>query len=620
LEKINAGGVMKRSVISIIVAALVFAVLIMLIATQVYGDRKDEILKKIEELSKEAERTTDINRLMEISKEIMRLTQELDSLGFGGAGEYHGVGGIPSIPLIGGGTAEEAIEGEFQAINTAWKAFQQSATYGKPTSETRETTLPQAMKFKGYIIVDGKDQTAPYRGWIWVKLHYNVKESFAGIITINHYYDPKKGKFTGEKDYLIHAYSTDIEVMNVGGRECVEASAGLPGRCIKWEEFTTYEIDEGESYPGMHHHVLMGNSEEGKMKIEVDSPGIVFKSANGRISRRLGCFGVDLILSKAEFEQFMEKGKFQRKKNVAVEGDASPGCKMGSKIILYLEMETPRCGIEILGDKEGIFDCKVDGGQGFDITLEAKLYKGTPASYQWKIAEGGDIVKFEPDETTKRQAKLMPISYSKVRDDVVVEVEIKDTKGKVCVASCSLTVKKPSSLSRLTDKEIENLGYVPYKDYKKMYQEGKPDSTEIGNSKLPLIDGYKRVIVYQVMDQFGFPITEEMPTKEERWIEIDGKRINIPTEDESDGKGLKIPVYPNKPGCPTITMFSGHGITEKGGKLVDDIGIAYPQGSSGMPKGLDIQIHQKNSIHDCFVGYVLQHYKEKDVTATYTEP
>jgi hypothetical protein len=616
----NTGGVMKRSVKIGVLVALAAAVLITLLATQVYGDRKDEILKEIEELSKEAEKTTDVNRLLEISKEIMKLTQELDSLGLGGPGGYYGVGTVPSIPAIGGGTAEDAIEREYQTMNTAWEAFHQSTTYGKPSSGSGEVTVPQAVKFKGYIIIDGKDQTAPYRGWIWVKLHYNVKETFAGIITINHKYDQKKGKFTGEKDYLIHAYSTGINVMSVGGRECVEASAGLPGKCIKWEAFTTYEIDKGENYPGSHHHVVMGSTEKKKVKLEVDSPDIVFKSANGRISRRLGCFGADFVISKAEFEQFMEKGTLQRKKDVAVEGDASPGCKMGSKIILHMEMEKPRCGIEIVGDKEGTFDCDAEGGLGFNMTLEAKLYKGSPASYQWKIIAGADIVKFEPDETTKKKVTLMPISYSKVRDDVVVEVEIKDSKGKICVTTCSLTVQKPSSLSRLSDEEIKNLGYIPYKDYKKMYEDGKPDSTEIGSPKLALIDGYKRVVVYQVMDQFGLPITKTMPFVEKRWIEIDGKKINIPTEIESDGKGQKVPVYPNKPNSPTITMYSGQGETKKGGKVIDDLAIGFPVGSSGMYKGLDITIHQNVHIYRCFVGYVLQHYKEKDATVTYTEP
>ncbi len=608
---------MKRSVMLAVVTVLVTSTLLMLLVAHAYGDRKDEILKKIEELGKEAEKTTDINRLMEISQEITRLAQKLDSLVLGGPGRY----GVGSIPLMGGAaTTEEAIEWEYKAINTAWKAFQQSTWYGKPSSKTGQVTVQQAVKLKGYIIVDGKDQTVPYRGWIWVKLHYNVKETFAGIITINRYYDLKKGEFTGEKDYLIHSYSTGIEVMNFGGRECIEASAGIPGKCTKWEQFTTYTIDDGETYPGMHHHVLMGSSEEGKMKIEVDSPGIVFKSANRRIGRRLGCFGADFVISKAEFEQFMEKGTFQRKKNAAVEGDASPGCKMGSKIILHMEMESPRCGVEIVGDKKGIFDCEVDGGFGAEIILQAKLYKGSPASYQWRIVSGSDIVKFEPNETKKKKVILLPISYSKIPDDVIIEVEIKDSKGKICIASCSLTVQKPSSLSKLSDAEIEKIGYIPYKDYKKLYEEGKPDSTEVGSPKLPLIDGYKRTVVFQVLDQFGLPIVIAMRFKEKRWIEIDGKRINIPSEDDSDGKGQEVPVYPNKPNSPTIQMFSGDGITKKGGKVIDDVAIGYPKGSTGMPKGLDIKIHQNVYIFKCFVGYVLQHYKEKDVTATYTPP
>lgn len=605
---------MKRSVNITIVSGLLIAIILVLLTAYAYGDRQDEIFKKIEELGKEAEKTTDINKLMEIQNEITRLTQELDSLG--GLGGY----GLGNIPLTMDLSPEEEIEREYQAINASWKAFQQTTEYSKTSSEGDKVTVPQAIKFKGYIIVDGKDHTAPYRGWVWVKLHYNVKETFVGIIIVNNYYDLKKGKFTGEKDYLIHTISTGIEVMSVGGRECVKASAALPGKCTKWEQFSTYTIDKGEAYPGMYHHVLMGSSEEGKMKIEVDSPRIVFKSANEHITRALGCFGTDFVMAKSEFEQFMEKGQLQRKKGVAVEGDASPGCKMGSSIILHMEMETPRCGVKIQGNKKGIFDCEVDGGFGAEIILQAKLYKGSPTSYQWRIVSGSDIVKFEPNETKKKKVILLPISYSKIPDDVIVEVEIKDTKGKICAASCALTVQKPSSLGKLSDAEIEKIGYIPYKDYKKLYEEGKPDSTEIGDPKLPLIDGYKRTVVYQVLDQFGLPIVIAMPFKEKRWIEIDGKRINIPSEDDSDGKGQEVPVYPNKPNSPTIRMFSGDGITKKGGKVVDDVAIGYPQGSTGVPKGLDIKIHQNIYIFECFVGHVLQHYKEKDVTSTYTPP
>jgi len=601
---------MKHFKIWLLPKVFISILLVLLLSNILFSGEKEEILERIEELGNEAEKTTDINRLMEIQQEMKQLTQELmNQQGYG----------LGDISLVPGSTPEEEIDREYKMINAAYRAFRQTIGY-KSSSQTEKIGVQQAIKVKGYIIVDGKDETEPYRGWIWVTLRYKVKEEFVGNIIVNNYYNLKSRKFTGEKDYSIHTISKKIDVKSVSGRECVEASAGIPGSCIKWEHFSTYTIAKGDKYPGMHQDVIMGYSEDGKMKIEVHSPEIVFKSSNGRIGRGLGCFGTDFEMSTSKFEQIIERGQLKMTKGVEAKEGGSPGCDKGSSITLYMEMETPRCSIELVGDKTSVFDCVVDGGLGDNITLEGKLREGSPVSYKWRIVSGSDIVRFEENEPNTKKVVLIPISYSRIPEDVIVEVEIVDSKAKICVASYQLTVQKPSFLRRLSDAEIEALGIKPYINYKTLCDQGQCDSSEIGNPKVELIDGYKRIVMFQVMDQFGLPIKKAMYFNEKRWVIINGNRINIPSEEESNGQGQEVPINPNDPNSPKITMFSGNGTTRNDGKVIDDLAIAYPKGSSGVPQGLDISIYQDIYIFDCFVGNVLQHYKEKDATSTYTAP
>ncbi len=177
-------------------------------------------------------------------------------------------------------------------------------------------------------------------------------------------------------------------------------------------------------------------------------------------------------------------------------------------------------------------------------------------------------------------------------------------------------VKKPTYLKKVSDYEIEAMGIKPYINYKELCEQGKCAFSEVGEPKVELIDGYKGSIVFQVLDQFGLPIEKAMFFRENRWVIINKNKINIPSEEESDGQGQKIPIYPDKPDGPSITMYSGNGTTHKGGKIIDELAIAFPKGTSGMPKGLDITVHQDIYIFDCFVEHVIQHYSPIDATST----
>jgi hypothetical protein len=99
---------------------------------------------------------------------------------------------------------------------------------------------------------------------------------------------------------------------------------------------------------------------------------------------------------------------------------------------------------------------------------------------------------------------------------------------------------------------------------------------------------------------------------------ISGNKIELPYVGE--GSGVQIPVNPSNPGAGTFTMFSNNGNTDNGGKIIDRLGVMYPEGTSGVPQGFDITVEQDVTCFGCPVGHVVQHYKEKDATATYSKP
>jgi hypothetical protein len=570
-----------------------------------YGGQED-VLEQIEEWSEQAGQEGEIDNLMQLQQELMSWAEKMkdqiqDSL--------------PNISMPGS-NPEEEIDREYEMINQGYQMFLQGFESNNYSQEVTDVGQ-KAIKMRGYIIVDGKDEDYPNGERLdSLTLQYVVKEEFVGNIIISNCFDVEKQRFTEEKDYFIHTISNGIEVMSVSGQQCVETDYGIPSNCTRKECFSTYEKDSGHEYPGSHQDVLMGNPEGNKIRIEVQSPGVVFKSVNGEIARSLGCFGTDFILSKSEFEQFLEKGEFKQTKSVEAEEGSSPRCMKGSSITLYMKVDRPRCHVEVVGDGVLIFECTQEDGLTGDLTIEAKLREGLPASYQWKIVSGVDIVKFKDNEKNNKKVSLHPISSSRIQDDVIIKVQIQDYQGKTCVASHSFTVKKPTYVNKLSDNEIEAMGIKPYINYKELCKQGKCAFTEVGEPKVELIDGYKRIAVFQVLDQFGLPIEKAMFFKEKRWVVINNNKINIPSEEESDGLGQTVPINYNQPDGSTITMYSGNGTTNKDGKIIDELAIAFPKGTSGTPKGLDITVHQDMYIFDCFVGHVIQHYGPVDATST----
>ena len=585
----------------------IFFIFLSLYSVRLWSDTKDEITEEIKKLSKEAEHTTDPNRLMEIEEQIMQLGQELANLQGTGA----------DIPFSRAATPEEEAKRECKMINMQGaKLKAMLPQIASSAKESKSIPVTHAVPIKGYTIIDGKYESKPYRGWIWKRLQYKVIEKFVGYITITEYYNTQSRMFDIYKDFGIHTFSTDIDVKSFSGKECIRASSGIPGNCEKWEYFSRYIIPRDNRYPSIQEWVVSGQSEESKIDIEVEAPSVHFKSNNGRASGGIGCAEADFEMSTEQFEQIIKSGKIDLEKSLSYQE-----CNKGSSITLHIKITSPECYIRFLGNKNGLVDCDATGGMLPNILLEGYLKTGTPILYKWRLLSGSNLVTFKNGKTTTKKITLHPISASRMPYDVIVEVDIKNNKGYTCIATCSLTIQKPTSLRILTEEEMRTLGIEPYVNYKELCNHGHcakiPE--ELGGGTKSIIDGYLRKVTYQVLDQFGLPIEKpEMFWNEKRWVVIQGHRIELPYLGE--GNGVQVPVNPHNPNGPKFTMYSNNGITEKGGKIVDFLMVAYPEGTGGVPQNFDITVEQNFNVMKCKVGHSVQHYKSNDAAVSYTPP
>jgi hypothetical protein len=595
----------KISVLPMVLASILF---ILLFCSIVSGLTQEEVMKKIEALQKEYEQTTDPARLQEIQNEMLQLTQELlKSQGMG----------LGNISPLSASTPEEEVKRFCEITNTQGAQLKSAIAQGTISGAEQRIPVPHAVPLEGYSVIDGKYESKPYRGWVWEKVKYNVVERFVGYIVVTEYYDTKKKKYDKDNDYLIHTISTAIEVKSFSGRECKEASAELPGHCTKWENYSHYKIYDENRYPSLYDYVALGGSEEGKMEFKVMAPNVNFLSDDEKASASIGCGRADFEMSTEEFGKLMKSGKIDLKKGVS-----SLECNKGSSIEVHIKIKPSDCSIKFLDNRNGIYGCgKPKENPTVDVSLEAHLKSGTPVSYQWKILSGADIVEFSGGNSTSKKVKLHPISYSKMPNDVTVEVAIKNSKGHTCVVCSSLTVQKPSSLSMLSESEVKALGLEPYVNYQAKCAQGDCEEmpVEMGKGKKKIIDGYMRIVVFQVLDQFDLPITQpELFWKEKRWVMIDNKKIDLPYLDE--GKTVEVPVNPDHPYGPAFKMYSNNDVTEYGGKIIDRLAVMYAEGTNGVPTGFDITVQQDVTCFGCPAGHVVQHYKEKDATATYSKP
>lgn len=243
------------------------------------------------------------------------------------------------------------IDQKIDAVNDTYRAMVKGFSYwssipeSQPLPEEMEPIpVPLATRIKGHIEVKGKDSDLPATlGYVPLELTYTVRESFLGFMVITKYYDPKTRTYIDKEDYFIGSISTEIEIepKSLSGKQCVEHVGTLPKDCMDWREFTEYDIDKGDVYPGSYQGVIEGSSDEGRMTIEVESPTIIFRSSDNRATRGLGCFGTKFEKTLSQFREDLESRKLTEVKAVGDDSIVTPRCEIGSTIALNIDFCDP---------------------------------------------------------------------------------------------------------------------------------------------------------------------------------------------------------------------------------------------------------------------------------------
>ena len=298
----------------------------------------EELQARLDELTREAEGTSNLGELGRIQQELLDLSSRIMERCMSGGS----AGGVVPPQMMNpemmkrAATPEAEIKRQRDLMNIGWEQFNRNMRGKIDPTMDELAPIPRSVPLKGSIRINGQFESKPYRGWIWHQIKYTVSETFVGNLIIMTYYDFKTGRFTDKRDYMIQTLSTGISVDRVTGRKCIKASGGLPGRCIHWEKFNRFKISDGEIYPGFYAWTIKADSEPGEdiVEIEVSSPTVTFKSANGRATDGLGCFGLRENMTKAQFHSKFQQGRLTLSKDVGSPGEATPGCHPGSTIDL----------------------------------------------------------------------------------------------------------------------------------------------------------------------------------------------------------------------------------------------------------------------------------------------
>jgi hypothetical protein len=322
---------------------LIIIVTLMGSLSPAYADENsDDIQQRIEELQREAEQTTDLNRLMEIASELTELMASMPTPGDMG-------GEIPeSLATTGRGkTPDEEVNRVIAALNYSYVQGKK-ALAGFRDPEAPLVPVSRARKLQGSITVNGTNRKqpgeTPYNGNVSKTLDYTIQEDYVGYLVIQEYYDPRTGKYVDKKDYSIGSISQKIKVPFFAGKECVEIEQDWRN-CKRWEKYASYRLAGGDTYPAIHDWVVLGSPEEGSVKIKVETPDVIFATFNRGEQRGQGCFGAKFSISNDEFASDIEDNKITRQKSVGHEFHGTPHCGLGSTVSMQVQLckEVPRC-------------------------------------------------------------------------------------------------------------------------------------------------------------------------------------------------------------------------------------------------------------------------------------
>ena len=138
------------------------------------------------------------------------------------------------------------------------------------------------------------------------------------------------------REYELDTASTAIQVKSVQGGVCIEPGA-QGGACARRDPFASFEVDSANRYGQFRDGVVSVAVEDGKVRIEVEAPDVVFATGSGKATARLGCSRADFELSENEFRRLLDRGELTLSTQV---GDAGrrASCVEGSSITVSLRV------------------------------------------------------------------------------------------------------------------------------------------------------------------------------------------------------------------------------------------------------------------------------------------
>ena len=174
----------------------------------------------------------------------------------------------------------------------------------------------------------------------------------------------------------------------------------------------------------------------------------------------------------------------------------------------------------------------------------------------------------------------------------------------------SLTLRKPAKLRSMEDFQLRERGYSPFISYREMLLEGRPYEVNLpGKNREKITDGYSRMFLYQVFDQFGVPIRKEGLKGE--------SRITL-TEEQADYRvgGTPLPLLMGYEQVPEGgNTFRKDLFTGKEGLLPDRINLPVSGGSYGIPSDMEVTIEQKIYLMGWLLGSRQLSLTEREVNA-----
>jgi hypothetical protein len=98
---------------------------------------------------------------------------------------------------------------------------------------------------------------------------------------------------------------------------------------------STVTVDSRSGYGQFRDKVVSVAVEDGKVRIEVEAPDVIFATGSGKATAKLGCSRADFELSENEFRRLLDQGELTLSTQVGDPGRRAK-CAEGSLITLNL--------------------------------------------------------------------------------------------------------------------------------------------------------------------------------------------------------------------------------------------------------------------------------------------